>query len=148
MLNRSDIASSIKHFTKDGDHSSSFLRDVGEFWELEVGASQNISVVSCYVHSRVSLLFAMCFTFQQKSLKIGLYGKFLNSPALQQSNKRALCAWGRPNVPRHGLWRSRLLPWRRASWSGRIWERKPRAVSALPASRRRKFQYFSANKRQ
>lgn len=51
-----------------------------------MGASRNISVVSCYVHSRVSLLFATSFAFQQKSLKIGLDGKFFNSPVLQQRN--------------------------------------------------------------
>lgn len=90
MLNWSDSASSIKYFTKDGDLSSPFLRDVEELWELEMGASQNISVVSCCACSRVSLLFTMYFVFQQKSLKIGLYAKFYNSPVLQQSNERVL----------------------------------------------------------
>lgn len=59
MLNWNAIASSIKHFTRDGGHSSSFLKDVEELWEMEMGASLNISLVSFHVHSRISLLLAI-----------------------------------------------------------------------------------------
>ena len=90
MLNWSDIASSVKHFTKDGDHLSSFLSDVVELWELEMGASQNISVVSYYVHSWVSILFAMYFAFHQKSLKIGLYGNFFKITCF--ATEQQMCA--------------------------------------------------------
>lgn len=39
------------------------------------------------MHSQASHLFGRYFTFQQKSLQNGLYTKFWDSPALQQSNE-------------------------------------------------------------
>lgn len=76
MLNWSAIASSINHFTKDREHSSSFLRDVEEQWETEMWASQNISLVSCHVHSCISLLFAIS-PFSRNLLKLAYMVSFL-----------------------------------------------------------------------
>lgn len=76
MLNWSATASSIKHFTKDGEHSSSFLKDVEEPWEMGMGASQNISLVSCHVHSCISSLFAIS-PFRRNLMKLAYVVSFL-----------------------------------------------------------------------
>lgn len=76
MLNWSATASSIKHFTKDGEQSSSFLKDVEELGDRKMGASQNNSLVSCHVHSCISLLFAIS-PFTRNLIKLAYVTSFL-----------------------------------------------------------------------
>lgn len=80
--------------------STLFLKDVEELWGLGMGTSQSISLLlPCALLHFSSLCY---FTFQQKSLKIGLCDKFFISPVLQQNQERVLWTWACPDTALEG----------------------------------------------